>query len=267
MAQASWKAEQSAALEREYNLRQAFPDYEQFFADWRRRSAAARTARRAVLDISYGEGPRRKLDLFPARDHKAPLLVFIHGGYWRSMDRTDFSFLAEPLVARGISVAIPSYPLCPEATLDEIVDAAQAALTYVKCENIHLAGWSAGAHLATMLLTRSQPRKIRSVLALSGLYDLRPLRHVSVNEDLRLDPVAAARNSPLLLRPEAATRLAVVAGALETPALRKQSRDFAEAWKAPHSEIPDVHHYAIISALGDERTALFGQLLEQISAQ
>lgn len=252
-------------LERDYNLRQAFPDYEQFFADWRKRSADARKRLQCELDIPYGPKPRQKIDRFSAPDADAPLLVFIHGGYWRSMDKSDFSFLAEPLVARGISVAMPSYSLCPQATIDEIVSDIHTAFAWLssRADRIHLCGWSAGAHLAAMLVAGGAPG-IRSVLALSGIYDLRPLQHVSMNEDLRLDEASAARNSPLLLKPETQTRFAIAAGALETPALRKQSRDFADAWQLNAHEVPGVHHYAIVSELGDERSALFGTLLEQI---
>ena len=254
-------------LERGYNLRQAFPDYVQYFDDWRARSAAARARLDCLLDVAYGPKPRQKVDLFHSRDARAPMLIFLHGGYWRSMDKSDFSFLAEPLVARGISVAMPSYSLCPEATIDEIVNDVRAAFAWLaeRADRIHLCGWSAGAHLAAMLVAGGMP-KISSVLALSGIYDLRPLQHVSMNEDLRLDSHAAARNSPLLLRPKAQTRFAIGAGALETPALRKQSRDFADAWQVSAREIPGVHHYAIVSELANDRGALFGTLLEQIQS-
>jgi len=252
-------------LERGYNLRQAFPDYEKFFADWRARSAAARARLDCELDVAYGPKPRQKFDLFCARESHAPLLVFIHGGYWRAMDKSDFSFLAEPLVSLGVSVAMPSYSLCPDATIDEIVEDVRVAFTQLaaRADRIHVCGWSAGAHLAAMLVAGGAPN-IRSVLALSGIYDMRPLKHVSMNEDLRLDEAGAARNSPLLLKPKTQTRIAVAAGALETPALRKQSRDFAEAWQLGAQEIAGVHHYAIVSELGDERSALFATLLGQM---
>ena len=252
-------------LERGYNLRQAFPDYEHYFEDWRKRSAAARARLDCDLDVAYGPKPREKFDIFRARDAHAPLLIFIHGGYWRSMDKSDFSFLAEPLIARGISVAMPSYSLCPQATIDEVVADVRTAFSSLaeRADRIHLCGWSAGAHLAAMLVAGGAPG-IRSVLALSGIYDLRPLQHASMNEDLRLDEAAAARNSPLLLQPKTQTRIAVAAGALETPALRRQSRDLAEAWQLSAQEIAGVHHYAIVSELGDERSALFETLLRQI---
>ena len=252
-------------LERGYNLRQAFPDYAQYFDDWSTRSAAARARLDCELDVAYGPKPRQKFDVFRVREPRAPLLIFIHGGYWRSMEKSDFSFLAEPLVARGISVAMPSYSLCPQATIDEIVEDVRLAFTHLaaRADRIHLCGWSAGAHLAAMLVAGGAP-EIRSVLALSGIYDLRPLQHASMNDDLRLDEAAAARNSPLLLRPATKTQFAVAAGALETPALRKQSRDLADAWRVSAHEAPGVHHYAIVSELGDERSALFETLLKQI---
>jgi arylformamidase len=181
------------------------------------------------------------------------------------MDRSDFSFLAEPLVARGIAVAMPGYSLCPAATLDEVVADARAAFAWLaeRADRVHLCGWSAGAHLAAMIVAGGAPG-IRSLLALSGIYDLRPLQHVSMNGDLRLDEAAAARNSPLLLRPATTSRISVAAGALETPALRKQSSDFATAWGLSSQEVGAVHHYAIVSELGNERSTLFETLLGQI---
>jgi len=280
-----WKAPWSAALEREYNLREAFPDYADYFAEWSTRSAAARARLNCTTGIPYGAASRQKLDIFRAEQRDAPVMMFVHGGYWRSMDRSDFSFLAEPLVARGIALAIPSYSLCPEATLDEIVAEIQAALSWLakhvnsfggNPQDIHLCGWSAGAQLVAMLLASStgplvdgsRSGAVASALLLSGVYDLRPVRRTSANDDLRLDETAAERNSPLLLKPTVATRLAIAAGALETEAFRQQSADFATAWGkhlpavASHL-IPEVHHYSIVSALCDEQTALFRVLLEQ----
>ncbi len=278
-AREGWNAEWSEELERDYNLREAFPDHPRYFADWRGRSAAARARLAAAVGLAYGPGPRQKLDLFRAAGRRVPLLVFVHGGYWRTMDRSDFSFLAEPLVARGVSVAIPSYSLCPQATLDDIVQDVRAGFTWIGAhadsygvdpERIHLSGWSAGAQLAAMLVAGlNGATQARSAFLLSGIYDLRPIRHTRANDDLRLDAPAAARNSPLLLRPGAVTRLAVAAGALETAAFRKQSRDLAAAWGAhlpevSAHEIAGVHHYGIVSELGDAGSVLFGLLLGQI---
>ena len=252
-------------LEGGYNLREAFPDYERYFADWRERSAAARGRLDCALDLAYGPKPRQKVDIFGARAPHAPMLVFVHGGYWRAMDKSDFSFLAEPLVARGIAVAMPSYSLCPDATFDDVVADARAAFAWLaqRADRIHLCGWSAGAHLAAMIVA-GDAQEARSVLALSGIYDLRPLQHVSMNADLRLDEAIALRNSPVLLHPATKTRMAVAAGALETLALRKQSRDFAAAWGLSAQEVAAVHHYAIISELGNESSTLFRTLLQQI---
>lgn len=273
----------SAKLERQYNMREAFPDHVDYFADWRRRSEAARRTLDPVLDIPYGSGDREKLDVFPGNSSSGAVLVFVHGGYWRTMDKSDFSFLAVPFVSRGITVVLPNYPLCPDVGIDDIVSATRRMQRWVS-ENIgryggdsgevHLAGWSAGAHLVTMLLTlaaEGAERDPASVLAVSGIYDLRPLKHVRANEDLRITDAVALANSPALLAPARKTRLAVVIGALETSAIHRQAAVLETAWRP---QIPDMistatgaaHHYSIVSRLADESSELYNLALKLVGA-
>src|SRR5262245_10646439 len=149
----------SAELDREYDLRSAFPDYVNYFEDWRSRSRKAREVLSCHLDVAYGSGPRDRVDFFPAKPALGPLLVFIHGGYWRSMDKSDFSFLAEPFLKRGVSLALINYDLFPGATMSKVVGQVRGACSWISgnasrwgipFNRLHLAGWSAGAHLASM---------------------------------------------------------------------------------------------------------------------
>jgi arylformamidase len=205
--------------------------------------------------------------------------VFVHGGYWRTMDKSDFSFLALPLVSRGITVVMPNYPFCPDAGIGDIVAATRRMLRWVSenigryggdSSHVHLAGWSAGAHLVTMLLTSAADgagQGPASVLAISGIYDLRLLKHVRANEDLRITDGVAQANSPALLTPARKARLAIVIGALETLAIHEQASALVSAWR---SELPELttatiaaaHHYSMVSRLADESSELFALALE-----
>jgi arylformamidase len=269
----------SKRLDPQYDLRAAFPDYVDFFEQWRSRSEQARSALRPFLDIPYGPGPRDRLDVFRAPHGDGRLLVFLHGGYWRFMDKSDFSFIAVPYLERGVSVALINYALFPGTSMSAVVDqvcdacvwmAANANRFGIACNELHLAGWSAGAHLATMAAcsptmerrTRGALPHIRTVLAISGIYDLEPLLQTSANADLRLNEAEARRYSPIHMRPAPATRIAVAWGAGETEAFRNQSQALVDAWRkkgvdVTAQETPRLHHYAIMNALGDGGSSVF----------
>lgn len=270
-------------LERQYDARAAFPDYVRFFDHWRATSESARRQLRALTDLAYGSRPLEKLDLFRADPSSAPLHVFIHGGYWRALDKSDFSFLAEPLVRKGVSVAILNYDLCPAVAIETIVEQVRHALLWlayhaekfgIDSSHIHLSGWSAGAHLVAMMFAAEwpdfEPLRIRSGLAISGLFDLDPLLRTSVNEDLRLDSVSARKYSPIFLRPRVTGPFAILVGSNETDEFRRQSSDFANAWRCfmpdlIYREAPDVHHFSVVSRMADPASDVFSimtQLME-----
>ena len=276
-------------LDRDYDLRAAFPDYVVYFEDWRSRSERARSELPCRLEVAYGPAARERLDIFQAghvAGHPGPLLAFIHGGYWRSMDKSDFSFLAPPFVERGISLALINYSLFPGTTMSSLVAQIRRSCTWlgrnaerlgVPFDQLHLAGWSAGAHLAAMTAcaeasaANSGLPPIASLIAVSGVYDLRPILHTSANSDLRLVGAEAARNSPIDHSPPTKPcPIAVVWGGNETDAFRGQSATFAAAWRTKGAnvydlEMPGLHHYAAVDALADQRSALFRLAREFIS--
>ena len=254
-------------VERDFDLRSAFPDYVEYFDSWRQGSELARENLRPRLDLAYGPAPRDRLDFFAAQSTNRPILVFIHGGYWRSMDKADFSFIAPAFVANDFNVALLNYPLTPSVRIEEIVRHVRVGCRWLYDNSstlnadpsgLHLMGWSAGAHLSMMMAAsdesidthRTPPFPVKSVFAISGIYDLFPVRHTSANAGFQLTHMEAQVNSPLYLRSNGESKLAVVWGALATPSFRAQSLALANAWEANlRLEAQNCHHYAVMGEL------------------
>ena len=201
-----------AILDAQYNLRAAVPEHLTYFARYEAESAALRARWSGRLDLSYGPTPRQAIDLFLPDTPGAPLLVFIHGGYWQSRDRKDFSFVAGPLVERGAAVALIGYDIAPTVRMDAIVAQIRTGLAWLwrhapdhGCDaaRFYLAGHSAGGHLAAMALATQWPTfglpedVIKGVCAISGVFDLEPIRLCYLNEVVGLDADEARRNSPI----------------------------------------------------------------------
>ena len=248
------------ALDAAYNNSAAVADSEQYLADWLRRSDALRARMPDPLDLVYGDAPRARLDFFTATRTGAPTLLFFHGGYWQRNAKQGFSFIAEGPLAHGFNVALAGYTLAPEATMDSIVREARISLHWLHQHlstlgddpaRLYVGGWSAGGHLAAMLMDESL---VAGGLAISGLFDLEPIRLCYLNEKLGLDAEQARRNSPLLNLPACAARLIIAYGAAELPELKRQSREFGAAWSV-HSlpgeiiEVANCHHYAVLEQL------------------
>jgi arylformamidase len=246
-------------------------------------NARARGQGAASLDLSYGTHGREKLDHFRGAAG-GPLLVYIHGGYWRSRDRSDFSFLAPPWILRGIHVACLGYPLCPEVRLSRIVESCRQALAFLATEakafgfdaaRIHVAGHSAGGHLAAMMMATDwqafglSADLLKSGTAISGIYDLAPLALTKINADIQLDEGEIASLSPIRLAPRHRGPLIVTYGAKETDAFARQAGDFAAAWRQqakPVTEIagPGFYHFNVVDQLADPGSALFQAVAEAI---
>jgi len=260
----------SDALDRAYNARLAVPDHMRWFSDWRAKSTHARATLKAHCDLQFDPANNGTTDFFPAEGlaSKAPCLIFIHGGYWRSMDKSDFSFIAPPWVARGAHVLIPNYLLCPQANLEDIVTQIRGHYQWVLRESgqlnidpsrLLLVGHSAGAHLAAMILGDPTLKSPAAMLGLSGIYDLIPLLQTSINADLNLSESAARALSPgLLPRPQKDCRLRLYAGALESTEFHQQTRQFASAWAAEDQGLlSGLHHFSILDPLSEPGTSLF----------
>lgn len=251
--------------EAQYNPRIAVPDTNAFLERGNALSAEAR-ARHDYRELRYGPGPLATLDVFPAAREDAPIHVFVHGGYWRALDKRDYSFVADALVPQGITTVLMNYDLCPVVSLPEVVAQFRAGLRWI-CEhaaelggdpsNITLSGHSAGAHLvATALAADAQARdplplhQIRGALLISGIYELAPVLDVSVNGLIRLKPEQVDAMSPMRHPPVATVALEVVVGADEPTRWVEQSTAYADVARGQgavcHDQrIPGHHHFSI----------------------
>ncbi len=269
-------------VEREYNLRAAFPDHPSWFERWAADSEQARSRLDSVLDVRYGKGPKQTLDLFPA-EHPRGALLFVHGGYWRALDKSDHSFVATEFVARGIGVAVVNYDLCPGVGIARIVEECREALVWLRREGgrhgvpsdrLVVGGHSAGGHLTAMLFATDwsryglSPRVIAGGFSVSGVFDLEPLVHVSFNTDLRLDAGKAHAVSPIYVTPRVQAPLVLAAGAGETGEFIRQSWLLWERWPECHPAamkgplfVEDRHHFSVLGDLADPKAALFAGTL------
>jgi arylformamidase len=225
-------------------------------AGWERRSTEIRARHSGHLDLRYGPRERNRIDFLKARE-KAPTLLFIHGGYWQHRAKEVFTVFAEGPMTHGINVALIGYTLAPEATLDEIVAEIHAGIDFLAerlpalgadANGIVVSGWSAGGHLTAMALSHPQ---VNAGVAISGIYDLEPIRHSYLNVKLGLDEAMSRRNSPMSEQGGATKPLALVAGSAELPLLRKQSADFAchrarFGLPVTYEEVPGADHFTIM---------------------
>ncbi|MBR1123850.1 alpha/beta hydrolase [Bradyrhizobium lablabi] len=248
-------------------------------AGWEKRSGEMRKARPAHLDLRYGLRERNRIDFFKAAE-KAPTLLFIHGGYWQARAKEVFSIFAEGPMAYGINVALIGYTLAPDATLDEIVAEIHAGIDFLSGQlpslgaassGLVVSGWSAGGHLTSMAL--SNPN-VRAGMAISGIYDLEPIRHSYLDEKLKLDEAMSHRNAPMEMAGGPMKPLSLVVGSAELPLLRKQTADFAGhraryGLPVTYEEIPGANHFTILQELQSPTgriTTLIRQLFERTAA-
>lgn len=283
----------TAWLERMYNNRALVPEHAEHFKAWAADSAQARQSGSVHLDLPYESRDMERLDLFPAaakttskatskpstksatqskaKSKLAPVVVFIHGGYWRSLDKSDHSFVAPAFTAQGVCVVVPNYDLCPAVTVSTITLQMVQAVAWVyrniaryggDPDRITVIGHSAGGHLATMLLAcqwpqvgADLPRKtVKNALSISGLYDLQAMRDTpSLQAALQLTAEEVPRLSPAGLPAPAGTPLITVAGGNESAEFIRHNTLMRQAWgprRVPVAEeLPGLNHFSIVEAL------------------
>jgi arylformamidase len=268
----------------QYNNRARIPGHPAILQGWADDSAAARARLRdGVLDLAYGDDPSERLDVFPARAPAAPVLVFLHGGYWRALDKRDASFVAPPFVEAGAMVVVPNYALCPAVSMAHIVDQMARALAWVyrhaaehggDPSRIVVAGHSAGGHLAAMLLAVDWPRiaadlpegMVGSALAISGLFDLEPLRHAPfLAADIGLTEASARALSPAFLPAPARGRLVALVGGDESEEFHRQNAQLGERWGrevvVASAAVPGRNHMDVLNELAGPGSMVQGWAL------
>ena len=262
-----------ATLDAAYNNTAAvgLPKRDAYVAGWSRRSDAIRKTVSARVDLRYGPTARERLDFLPCGTPHAPTLVYIHGGYWQFNDKEPYAFLGESLLPGGFNLVLVEYTLAPEARMDRIAAEIRRAVAWVidrakelgaDPARVFVSGHSAGGHLTGVAM--NEPR-VAGGIAISGIFDLEPIRLNYLNEKLGLDPAEAERNSPLLHLPAQAAPLVVTVGLDELPELIRQSEEYAAAWqkaglKGRYLPVAGHEHFSILEELARPGGKIFGAL-------
>ncbi|HLU00278.1 MAG TPA: alpha/beta hydrolase [Burkholderiaceae bacterium] len=277
-------------MEPQYNFRARRPDYGSVVEpDWVSRSERFRTRGSGRLDLRYGPGERDRLDFFPSQVADSPIVIFFHGGYWQRGDKSLYSFLAEPFVKNGISVALVNYMLCPDVRVSDIVPQAQRAVAWIhdkalelggSPDKLYIMGHSAGGHITAMLMSTDWskvaahlPRKlIKGGIPISALFDLVPLLYTSINNGLNMDAAEAIAQSPIHHPPLSDAPMLLVYGGAETEHLKRQSEDYASRFTTENLaikqyEVPGCDHFDVLNALSTEDSECFTRLLALINAE
>jgi arylformamidase len=269
--------------EAEYNNRARVPEHPEIFARWTHEAELYRAEMlkngRAELGLTYGSTPRQTVDLFLAQGREnAPLAIFIHGGWWRSLEPTIFSQMARGPNGRGISVAVVGYDLCPIVTIADIVEQMRRMCAFLWQRfgrRMTVYGHSAGGHLAAALLAtdwrtlypKAPADLVPAAYSISGVFDLTPLLATSVNQDLRLDPAQARALSPQFWPVPAGRIFDAVVGGLESGELKRQSRTIAATWQQTgvqtrYEEVAGTNHFTVIDPLSDPQSTMAARVAE-----
>jgi arylformamidase len=274
-----------AALDKQYNNRARFPDFVEHFERWKIWSEATRRALPCHIDVSFGPDEMEKIDIFPAGRTGAPLYVFIHGGYWYSLDKSDYSYVAEGMRPHGIATVVNNFGLAPAYDMDEIVHQNRAALAWLwrhagdyggDRDRIYVCGHSAGGHLAAMLLATDWPAfgdglppdLVKGACAIGGIFDLEPIRLSFLNEKLHLTPEQVERQSPLRVSYPVKAPLSLVLAIDESEEFHRQSAEMKTFWQglgfpADLAIPPGLDHFNVVNQLRDPGCPLVGLQLRQ----
>ncbi|OGQ51559.1 MAG: hypothetical protein A3I10_03005 [Deltaproteobacteria bacterium RIFCSPLOWO2_02_FULL_57_26] len=284
MSAVVYKGFRKEEIEFHFNPQVAVPDHPRWAEERRKASLRVRGTVKSWLNVPYGNSPRQVMDIFPGDKAGTPVLVYIHGGYWRGGSKDDNCQFAEVFVRRGVTVVVLEHDLCPSVTVTEIVRQARSAVAWVyghisayggDPSRLYLSGSSAGGHLVAMALAHDWEKQglprhmIKGAVAISGVYDLDAVLHVSVNEEIRLDAESARENSPFLHPPLPYTPLVVAVGGGEPRGWKQMSEDFFRLCRergveCEYLEIPDAHHFSLSSHLADPDSPLARAILTQM---
>ena len=272
------------ALELEFNPRTVARNLDERLAASADASAETRARLDCTLDVRYGPGEKETLDIFPAGNPGAPVQLFIHGGYWRAMDKSDYSFIADAFQPAGATTVLINYDLCPAVTLDTIVEQSNRSIAWTwrniaeyggDPERLYVSGNSAGGHLTAMALAHDwtvdglPPDIIKGAVPITGVMDCEPVLDITVNEEVRLEPEAARRLSPLRNPPRRALPLLVAVGGAEPRLWIKMSQDYAALCRehgieCEYMEMPGHDHFDISRAIGDSQSPLAQAMLRMM---
>ena len=276
------------ALELEFNPRAVARNLDERLAASAAASAETRARLDCVLDVRYGPGEKETLDIFPAADSGArpgaPVHLFIHGGYWRAMDKSDYSFIADAFQPAGATTVVINYDLCPTVTLDTIVEQSNRSIAWTfrniaeyggDPERLYVSGNSAGGHLTAMALAHDWEAEglpadiIKGAAPITGVMDCEPVLDITVNEEVRLEPEAARRLSPLRNPPRRALPLLVAVGGAEPRLWIEMSEDYAALCRergiaCDYMEMPGQDHFDISRAVGDPESPLARAMLRMM---
>ena len=265
-----YKQYDQSALDRQFNNRLQTPGYGIHLENYEVESRKTEKEYTSIKDIPYGPHPRELLDIYPSDKPNSKTLFFIHGGYWRALDKSSFQFVAGAFHSYSVTTVLITYPLAPDAAIGEIVNSCHRALDWVynnieqyngDPDQVYIAGHSAGGHLATMLLVSgNHNRKIKGVCTLSALFNLIPIKLSELNYTLKMDEATALKNSPVRFHPEYKVPLLIAVGSDETDEFKAQSQELYESWKdnvpVQLMEVKGANHYSIVEYFADKNTHL-----------
>jgi arylformamidase len=280
--------ESQEEIDAQYNIGASMPGWESYLDRYIADSEIARQELDCELNIQYGPTLDETLDIFPSADINSPILIFIHGGYWRALSSKEFSFIARALVEQGITVVISNYSLCPKASIAEITRQNRAVIAWLSSHaqqyngdagKIFVSGHSAGGHLTAMICSTDWSGEyglkqdiIKGGIAISGLFDLQPFRYSYLQPTLSLSHELIMQQSPCFTIPETGPDMIMSVGEKESSEFHRQAREYQQAWQqkgmmGEYRVEPEQDHFSILYELINPESALFSSLMAMIKAK